>query len=65
IPNRTDKNTGEPFVVTSDDTTTFTAEFKSGAIAQVFMSGVARNNIGNHVQIFGSEGSIKLSDGEE
>lgn len=65
IPNRTDKNTGEPFVVTSDDVTTFTAEFQSGAVAQVFMSGVARNNIGNHVQIFGSEGSIKLSDGEE
>ncbi len=65
IPNRTDKNTGEPFVVTSDDVSTFTAEFQNGAVAQVFMSGVARSNIGNHVQIFGSEGTIKLSDGEE
>lgn len=65
VPNRTDKNTGEAWVATSDDTTTFTAETKSGAVAQVFMSGVARHNIGNHVQIFGSEGTIKLSDGEE
>ncbi len=65
IPNRTDKTTGEPWVVTADDVSTFTAEMKSGALAQVFMSGVARHTIGNHVQIFGSEGTIKLSDGEE
>jgi predicted dehydrogenase len=65
IPNRTDKNTGEPWLATADDTSTFTAEMQSGAVAQVFMSGVARHTIGNHIQIFGSEGSIKLSDGEE
>lgn len=65
IPNRTDKNTGEPWAVTADDVSTFTAEMKSGALAQVFMSGVARHTIGNHIQIFGSEGTIKLSDGEE
>ena len=65
VPNRTDKNTGEAWVATADDATTFTAEMNSGAIAQVFMSGAARHNIGNHIQIFGSEGTIKLSDGEE
>jgi predicted dehydrogenase len=65
VPDRTDKNTGEAWVATADDASTFTAEFQSGAIAQVFMSGAARHNIGNHIQIFGSEGTIKLSDGEE
>lgn len=65
VANRTDKTSGEAWVATADDTTTFNAEFKSGAIAQVFMSGTARHNIGNHIQIFGSEGTIKLSDGEE
>ncbi|MBA3867870.1 MAG: Gfo/Idh/MocA family oxidoreductase [Anaerolineae bacterium] len=65
VPDRTDKNNGAAFVATADDLTTFTAEMKSGAIAQVFISTVARNNMGNHVQIFGSEGTIKLTEGEE
>lgn len=65
VANRTDKVTGEAWVATADDATTFNAEMKSGAVVQVFMSGTARHNIGNHIQIFGSEGTIKLSDGEE
>ncbi|MEZ4671430.1 MAG: Gfo/Idh/MocA family oxidoreductase [Anaerolineae bacterium] len=65
VANRTDKNSGEPWVATADDCSTFTAEMQSGAVVQVFMSGAARHNIGNHIQIFGSEGTIKLSDGEE
>lgn len=65
IPNRVDKNSGEAWVATADDAVNFSAEMQSGALAQVFLSGAARHNIGNHVQIFGSEGTIKLSDGEE
>lgn len=65
VPNRRDKTTGEPWTATADDQVSFTAEMQSGALATVFLSGVARHTIGNHVQIFGSEGTIKLSDGEE
>lgn len=65
VPNRVDKTTGEPWIATADDVVSFSAEMKSGALATVFLSGVARHGIGNHVQIFGSEGTILLSDGEE
>jgi predicted dehydrogenase len=65
VPNRVDQNTGEQWVATADDQVSFTAQMQSGALVSVFLSGAARHNIGNHVQIFGSEGTIKLSDGEE
>lgn len=65
VPNRTDKTTGEAWVATADDQVSFTCEMKSGAIASVFLSGVARHNMSNHVQIFGSEGTIKLADSDE
>jgi predicted dehydrogenase len=65
VPDRRDKNTGAAWTATADDQLSFTAEMQSGALASVFLSGVARHTIGNHVQIFGSEGTIKLSDGEE
>lgn len=65
VPNRLDKVSGEAWVATGDDQISFTAEMQNGALASVFLSGVARHNIGNHVQIFGSEGTIKLSDSEE
>jgi len=38
---------------------------RGGALASVFLSGAARHNIGNHVKIFGSEGTILLSDSDE
>jgi len=65
VPNRVDKVTGEEWTATADDLVHFTAEAESGALAQVFLSSAARHTIGNHVQIFGSEGTIKLSDSEE
>jgi predicted dehydrogenase len=65
VPNRFDKGTGNPWEATADDQVSFTAEMQNGAIVSVFLSGAARHNIGNHVQIFGSDGTIKLSDGEE
>jgi predicted dehydrogenase len=65
VPNRVDKSTGEAWVATADDQVSFTAEMQSGALVSVFLSGAARHAIGNHVQIFGSDGTIKLSDGEE
>jgi predicted dehydrogenase len=37
----------------------------SGALAQVFMSGVAANNIGNLTQVFGSKGTVILDNDNE
>lgn len=65
VPNRLDKATGQLWTATADDLTTFTAELQNGALATVFMSGVARHNLGNHTQIFGSEGTILLSNEDE
>lgn len=65
IPDRLDKTTGEAWTATADDLTYFTAEMASGALAQVFMSGVAANNIGNLTQVFGSKGSIILDNDDE
>lgn len=62
IPDRRDKVTGEHWTATADDLAYFTLEMASGALAQVFMSGVAANNIGNLVQIFGSKGTILLDE---
>lgn len=65
VPNRTDKNTGEPWTATADDFVNFTAEMTSGAIAHAFLSGAARHGTGNVSQIFGSEGTIRLEDANE
>jgi predicted dehydrogenase len=65
VRERTGKGTGEPWTATADDTAHFTLEMESGALAQVFLSGVARHNGDNHTQIFGSEGTILLSNGDE
>jgi len=65
LPDRIDKATGETWTATADDLTHLTLEFASGALAQVFMSGVAANNMGNDTQIFGSKGTITLSNSDE
>lgn len=65
VSERTDKNTGEAWTATADDQLSFTAEMKSGALVSVFLSGVARHNGGNYVQIFGSEGTLMLSNDDE
>lgn len=65
VPDRTGKDTGKPWTATADDQTNFTLKFASGAIASVFISGAARHSYGNHTQIFGSEGTILLSNSDE
>jgi len=65
VPNRKDKTTGEPWVATADDLSAMTLQMRNGAIAQVFMSGVAAHNIGNLTQVFGSKGTIILSNEDE
>ncbi|MBI1256662.1 MAG: gfo/Idh/MocA family oxidoreductase [Chloroflexi bacterium] len=65
VPNRIDKKTGEAWVATADDLVSFSAEMASGALATVFMSGVARHNLDNTAQIFGSKGTLLLSNKDE
>lgn len=65
VPQRRDGYTGDPWVATADDTTHFSLEMRSGALVNVFLSGVARHNLDNQTQIFGSEGTILLSNKDE
>jgi predicted dehydrogenase len=65
VPGRVDKATGEAWTATADDVSYFTLNMASGALAQVFMSGVAAHNIGNLTQVFGSKGTITLDNGDE
>jgi predicted dehydrogenase len=65
VPNRLDKDTRQPWTATADDQVSFTATMQNGALASVFLSSAARHTTGNTVQIFGSEGSIRLSNDDE
>lgn len=65
IPDRLDKATGEPWTATADDLAYFNLRMRSGALVQVFMSGVASHNIGNLTQVFGSKGTILLDNESE
>lgn len=65
VSQRQDKNNGEAWIATADDMVSFSAEMRNGAFVSVFLSGVSRHNMGNHVQIFGSEGTILLSNSDE
>lgn len=65
VPNRIGKDTGEPWTATADDQVSFTAEMVNGSLVSTFLSSAARHSIGNHVQFFGSEGTIKLSNNDE
>jgi len=65
IPVRTDKTTDEAWTATADDLAWMSLEMATGAIAQVFMSGVAAHNIGNLTQVFGSKGTVTLDNADE
>ena len=65
VPDRVDPKTGTPWTATSDDLSHLTLQMPSGALAQVFMSGVAAANMGNETQVFGSKGTITLSNSDE
>ena len=65
VPNRLDTTSGEAWRATADDMACFTLEMASGAVAQVFLSGVAAHTMGNLTQVFGSKGTITLSNDDE
>lgn len=62
---RQDKDSGAEWIASADDQFSFTAEMQSGALCSVFVSSAARHGSGNQTQIFGSEGTIMLADGDE
>ncbi|MFC6646486.1 Gfo/Idh/MocA family oxidoreductase [Granulicella cerasi] len=65
VPNRIDKKTGEAWTATADDFVQFSAEFASGALATVLISTIARHGAANEVTIYGSEGTVTLSNDTE
>ena len=65
VPDRVDRETGAAWTATADDFTRFTLKLRGGALATVLISSTARHGVGNHTQIFGSEGTILLSDSDE
>lgn len=65
VPDRIDAKSGETWRATADDQFSFLLEMQNGVLASVFMSGAARHSGGSSLQIFGSEGSIRLGDGDE
>lgn len=65
VPDRIGKDNGQPWTATADDQVSFTATMTNGALASVFLSSAARHTVGNTVQIFGSEGTIMLSNNDE
>lgn len=65
VPDRVDKTSGEAWQATADDTVNMTLELRSGGLVQTFLSGTARHNMDNVTQIFGSEGTILLSNSDE
>ncbi len=65
VRDRVDPDTGEAWTATADDVTHFVLRAERAGMVDVFLSGVARHDMGNHTQIFGSEGSILLSNATE
>lgn len=65
VPDRVDKRTGEPWRATADDVVHIVLEMERTPFADVFLSGVARHNMDNVTQVFGSEGTIVLTNSDE
>ncbi len=65
VPNRIGKATGKPWTATADDFVHFAAELANGALANVLISTIARHARGNDLAIYGSAGTITLSNDTE
>ena len=65
VPDRIDKTTGRKWTATADDFVQFTAELRTGALASVTISTIARHARGNDLSIYGSEGTVTLSNDTE
>ena len=65
VADRVDPTTGEAWRATADDLVHFTLRQEHAPLVDVVLSGVANHNLGNHTRIFGSEGTIVLSNDTE
>ena len=65
VVDRVDKATGEPWQATADDFVQMTVRQERSRHSDVLLSGVARHNMDNVTQIFGSEGTILLTNEDE
>lgn len=65
IVDRVDKVSGEPWQATADDFVQMTLRQERSRHSDVLMSGVARHNMDNVTQIYGSEGTILLTNKDE
>lgn len=65
VSDRIDKNTGEAWKATADDFVHMTLVLERAQFADAVLSGVASHNMGNTTQIFGSEGTVILSNDDE
>ena len=61
VPHRVDPQSGTTWQATADDIATFTLGMANGVVANIFISAVARHNLGNHVEVVGSEGTATLA----
>ena len=65
VAQRVDAASGEAWQATADDQYSVLLEMQNGALVSIFMSGAARHSGGSSLQIFGSEGTIRLGDSDE
>jgi predicted dehydrogenase len=65
VAQRRDKTTGEPWTATADDLVHMVLEQQRSPLSDVFMSGVASHNMDNVTQVYGSEGTVLLSNKDE
>jgi predicted dehydrogenase len=64
VGERPDPGTGKPRRVTSDDFTSFTLRFASGAVATVVLSVVAARGRGPRVEVWGDAGTLELDEAD-
>ncbi|NKM88627.1 gfo/Idh/MocA family oxidoreductase [Rhizobium laguerreae] len=65
VKDRLDRSSGQDWTATADDFCEISIDFQSGATASVSLFSVSRNEFGNHVQIFGTTGTMILDEREQ
>lgn len=65
VSDRIDQRTGEPWTATADDVVHMVLEMERAPFVDTFLSSVARHDLDNVTQVFGSEGTILLTNSDE
>ncbi|WP_164901701.1 Gfo/Idh/MocA family protein [Neorhizobium lilium] len=64
VRDRRDRNSGQAWTATADDFCEIALDLHNGATASISLFSVSHNELGNHVQIFGSAGTLILDEHE-